>query len=65
MSREGFSTFELCNSTALQRAWITGVMLIVQWEKLDSDTWNATMPDEKADMFTDWAESEGLPCRLV
>jgi hypothetical protein len=60
-------TWEITGSTTNQRAWLQGFIgiLIVEFERIDSNTWNVTVPDDKADDVVEWASDNDLECRLV
>lgn len=68
--REGL-IFEITGSKIEQRDWITGRIgiLRIKWERLDSNTWNLMLSDDREfpadDIIEEWAETYGLGCRLV
>jgi len=40
-------------------------ILLVEVERLDANTFNVTVPDEKSDDVVEFCETHNLPCRLV
>lgn len=60
------TTFELIGTTSIQRSKLKQLIgSLLEFERLDPATWNATVPDDRADDLTDWADRERVECRLV
>lgn len=62
---DGMSTYEITGSDLGQRSYLSGLIGLLIWKRLDGQTWNVTVPDEHCDTVNEWAEERNLPCRLI
>lgn len=60
-------TFEITGSTLSQRSYLAGYLgaVDIEIEQLDSSTFNISVPHDKADDVSEWAEDHDLACRVV
>lgn len=59
--------WEITGSTIDQRSYITGLIgqLVCEWERLDSQTWNLTVPEDYSDEVVAWAEKNNIEIRMI
>ncbi len=60
-------TFEVTKSTLNQRSYLSDLLGYAQisWEKLDEDTWNVTVPEDRSDDATECLDKQGLSYRFI
>ena len=60
-------TWEITDSEKTQRDELTRFIGcgVVSWERLDVHTYDVTVPDTADDTVVEWAEQNGLGCRLI
>lgn len=67
MDHQYSATFEVMYSTVMERDQIRKYLREVggDWERLDTDSWNFSVPDDCVDEFTDLLDNMGVTYRLV